>query len=105
MASHQLARSVDVGVSYGFFAVAAIFTYRIQRRWRKLCVVALLAWPEARCAYLRFSDAYPRPYVEALRRRWLTRQIGAGHFHMLENPRYVAEALLEFSAAPVLRED
>jgi pimeloyl-ACP methyl ester carboxylesterase len=62
-------------------------------------------WPEARCAYLRFSDAYLQPYVEALRRRWLTRQIGAGHFHMLENPRYVAGALLELSATPVLPRD
>lgn len=50
VASHQLARSVDVGVSYGFFAVAAILTYRIQRRWRGLYIVALLAYPLASIA-------------------------------------------------------
>jgi len=50
LASHQLARSADVGVSYGFFAVAAILTYRISVRWRGVYIVGLLAYPLASIA-------------------------------------------------------
>lgn len=37
-----LADSVDVGVSYGFAAVAAIFTFRLPPRWRPGWVAALV---------------------------------------------------------------
>lgn len=37
-----LADSVDVGVSYGFAAVAAIFTFRLPSRWRRGWVTALV---------------------------------------------------------------
>ena len=33
-APHSLETAVDVGVSYGFAAVAALFTYRLPGRWR-----------------------------------------------------------------------
>ncbi|MBW4030730.1 MAG: hypothetical protein HIU57_08710 [Acidobacteria bacterium] len=33
-ASHHLENAIDVGVSYGFAAVAALFTFRIPRKWR-----------------------------------------------------------------------
>jgi pimeloyl-ACP methyl ester carboxylesterase len=55
-------------------------------------------WPEAPCAYLRFSDAYLREYVEAMRRGWLVRQWQAGHFDMLVEPARVAQTLVEMSA-------
>jgi hypothetical protein len=57
-------------------------------------------WPEAPCAYLRFSDAYLKPVVEAMRRGWVVRQWQAGHFHMLVEPGRVAEALVELSEPP-----
>ncbi len=34
VAPARLANSVDVGVSYGFGAVAALFSYRLPRRWK-----------------------------------------------------------------------
>jgi hypothetical protein len=37
-----LVHSVDVGISYGFYAVAAALTYRFPARWRSLYTVALL---------------------------------------------------------------
>ncbi len=46
-ASAHLAHSVDVGVSYGFFAVAAILAYRVPRRWRPAYIVAVAAYPVA----------------------------------------------------------
>lgn len=42
LVSRHLAYSIDVGVSYGFFAVAAIAIYHIPARWRGL-FLALLA--------------------------------------------------------------
>lgn len=33
-APHRLANSIDVGVSYGFAAVAAVLTYRMRGAWR-----------------------------------------------------------------------
>lgn len=37
-------RAIDVGVSYGFFCVAAVFTYRLPGWWRWLWAVVVLAW-------------------------------------------------------------
>lgn len=33
-ASHHLENAIDVGVSYGFAALAAVFTFRFPRKWR-----------------------------------------------------------------------
>jgi hypothetical protein len=42
---HRLAGTVDVGTSYGFFAVAAVFTYRFRRRrWRLIWAVGLAGY-------------------------------------------------------------
>jgi hypothetical protein len=41
-AAKSLQRTVDVGVSYGFAAVAAIFTYRLPSRWRWLWALTLI---------------------------------------------------------------
>ena len=45
IASRHLAHSVDVGVSYGFFAVAAVLVYRLPARWRLWYVAAVLIYP------------------------------------------------------------
>jgi len=42
--SHRLENVVDVGVSYGFGAVAALFTYRLPRRWRWMWAGALVSF-------------------------------------------------------------
>jgi hypothetical protein len=42
-ASRQLENSVDVGVSYGFAAVAALFTFRLSGVWRWLWTLVLVA--------------------------------------------------------------
>jgi hypothetical protein len=44
IASHRLEDAVDVGVSYGFAAVAALFTYRLPGRWRWLWAAGLLSY-------------------------------------------------------------
>jgi hypothetical protein len=41
-ASHRLEDVVDVGVSYGFFAVAALFTFRFSGHWRWLWATGLI---------------------------------------------------------------
>ena len=45
LASRHLAHATDVGVSYGFFAVAAIAVYRIPARWRRSYIALLLVLP------------------------------------------------------------
>ena len=42
--SHNLENVVDVGVSYGFGAVAALFTYRLPGRWRWVWAGALISF-------------------------------------------------------------
>ena len=58
-------------------------------------------WPDAPCAYLRFTRTDPgayRDYVErALREGWGYRELPGGHFHMLVDPQAVAEALVELA--------
>lgn len=43
-ASAKLESVVDVGVSYGFGAVAALFTYRLASRWRGVWAAGLIAY-------------------------------------------------------------
>ena len=47
IASHHLEDAVDVGVSYGFAAVAALFTYRLSGRWRPIWATGLLCYVSA----------------------------------------------------------
>ena len=56
-------------------------------------------WPDARCHYIRFSDAYAREFAQAMRLGWGVRQFAAGHFHMLEDPPGVARALLDIATS------
>lgn len=42
--NHSIARTVDVGVSYGTWCVAALLCYRLALRWRLLGFALLAAW-------------------------------------------------------------
>ena len=55
-------------------------------------------WPAAPCAYVKFSDAYAGAAQQAQWDGWPYREFDAGHFHMLVDPRAVAEALLELTS-------
>ena len=52
-------------------------------------------WPDAPCAYLRFSAVYAEPAAQARREGWACVELDAGHFHMLVDPAGVTDALLE----------
>ena len=41
-AAKHLENAIDVGVSYGFASVAAVFSYRLPQRWRWMWVTALV---------------------------------------------------------------
>ncbi len=43
VASHRLEDVVDVGVSYGFASLAAIFAFRLEGRWRLIWIATLVA--------------------------------------------------------------
>jgi hypothetical protein len=56
-APRQLRDVIDVGSSYGFWCVAALFTYRLPRRWRWLWAGSILAGAVAFVAWrTSFSD-------------------------------------------------
>jgi len=52
------------------------------------------AWPDAPCAYLRFSAAYDRHAAAARARGWSIRAFDAGHFHQLADPEAVTDTLI-----------
>ena len=52
-------------------------------------------WPDAPCAYIKFSAAYDKVMERAREAGWPVRELNAGHFHMLVNPAMVADMLLE----------
>ncbi len=56
-------------------------------------------WPDAPCAYLRFSAAYDAHAAAARARGWPTHAFDAGHFQQLVDPDGVAEALMKLAAA------
>jgi membrane associated rhomboid family serine protease len=44
VADRDVAHAVDVGVSYGFFAVAAVLAFRLSGRWRALYLAVLTGY-------------------------------------------------------------
>ena len=52
-------------------------------------------WPDALCAYIRFSDAYKFHEAYARNAKWRTFKLAAGHFHMLVDPKSVADLLIK----------
>ena len=51
-------------------------------------------WPDAPCAYIKFSAPYDRVTEQAQQAGWLVRQMAAGHFHMLVKPRAVTDVII-----------
>lgn len=52
-------------------------------------------WPDAPCAYIKFSAPYEWDFRQAKEAGWLVREVKAGHFHMLVDPAFVADMLVE----------
>ncbi len=53
-------------------------------------------WPDAPCAYVKFSPAYNWDYEQAQQAGWAVCELEGGHFHMLVDPRGVVDAILSF---------
>ena len=73
-------------------------------------VPVFAGWPDAPCAYLRFTRTLPSAYERFVQRargeRWAYRELDGGHFHMLVDPSAVVSAimkLLEPMGIPVAR--
>jgi hypothetical protein len=66
-------------------------------------IPAFSGWPDAPCGFLRFTPnpAYDEAAEDAAQRRWPSRELAGGHFHMLAGPAGVTEALLELTTALV----
>ena len=56
-------------------------------------------WPDAPCGYAQFSAFYDSSAEHARQLGWPCRKLDAGHFHMLVDPRAVADVLLDLIAA------
>jgi hypothetical protein len=52
-------------------------------------------WPDAPCAYIKFSAAYNRVSERVKEAGWPVQELNAGHFHMLVNPTMVTDMLIE----------
>jgi pimeloyl-ACP methyl ester carboxylesterase len=51
-------------------------------------------WPDAACAYIRFSGSYLWDAAQARQADWPVREVAAGHFHMLVDPVAVAAEIV-----------
>lgn len=56
-------------------------------------------WPDARCAYLQFSQGYDYSAWQARAQGWPTRNLHSQHFALLTEAQRVAAALVEMAAA------
>lgn len=52
-------------------------------------------WPDAPCVYILFSEPYKRAKMEARELGWPTHELEAGHFHMLVDPKAVADLIIK----------
>ena len=52
-------------------------------------------WPDAPCVYILFSEPYQRAAVQAREAGWQTRELKAGHFHMLVDARAVTDLIVD----------
>ena len=53
------------------------------------------AWPDAPCAYIKFSAPYNWDFEQAKAADWYVRAVKAGHFHMLLDPSGVTNLIVE----------
>ena len=58
-------------------------------------IPAFAGWPDAPCAYIKFSASYDWDFEQAKRASWLVREVNAGHFHMLVDPSVVTNMIVE----------
>jgi hypothetical protein len=52
-------------------------------------------WPDAPCAFIKFSSSYTYDFGQAKGAGWKVRELEAGHFHMLVDPVAVTSAIIE----------
>jgi len=52
-------------------------------------------WPDAPCAYIKFSAPYDHSAEQARAAGWPVEELAAGHFHMLVDPSKVADVIVE----------
>jgi len=52
-------------------------------------------WPDAPCAYIKFSAPYDWDFRQAKQASWLVREVNAGHFHMLVDPSTVTNVIVD----------
>jgi hypothetical protein len=51
-------------------------------------------WPDAPCAYIKFSSPYDWDYREAVKMGWPVHEVNAGHFHMLVDPFALSDLII-----------
>jgi alpha/beta hydrolase family protein len=51
-------------------------------------------WPDAPCAYIKFSAPYDWDFAQAKQAGWLVYEMDAGHFHMLVDPLAVTNVIV-----------
>lgn len=54
-------------------------------------------WPDAPCGYLKFSQVYDPEAAKARQNGWPVLELQGNHFHMLVEPKVVAEALVHLA--------
>lgn len=52
-------------------------------------------WPDAPCAYIKFSAPYAWDFSQAKQAGWLVHELPGGHFHMLVDPPAVTDMILD----------
>jgi hypothetical protein len=52
-------------------------------------------WPDAPCAYIKFSSSYEYSGAQASQAGWPTYELEAGHFYMLIDPQAVMNLIVE----------
>ncbi|MBL8080864.1 MAG: hypothetical protein JNM55_23025 [Anaerolineales bacterium] len=52
-------------------------------------------WPDAPCAYIKFSASYDWDFQQAKQAGWAVHEMDAGHFHMLVDPPAVTDVILK----------
>jgi hypothetical protein len=58
-------------------------------------IPAFDGWPDAPCVYILFSEPYKSAATQARESGWRTYELKAGHFHMLVDPKAVADLIIQ----------
>ena len=58
-------------------------------------IPVFVGWPDAPCAYIKFSAPYDWDARQARQASWLVREVNVGHFHMLVDPSGVTDVIVE----------